>query len=107
MQCLAIINYACKNIDVVTLSVVGNRFPPSNPNLAPISTLTSAKLQCEQGALYSYREAQPVLCLSHLPLDICLLLVYQKSNYSAKYQKYSTCEKSQVVVASSRSEVSS
>lgn len=58
MQCLAIINYACKNIAVVTLSVVGNRFPLSNPNLAPISTLTSAKLQCEQGALYSYREAQ-------------------------------------------------
>jgi len=46
----------CKSIVVVVLNVVIH--PRFHRYLARISIQTSAKLQCEQGALFSYREAE-------------------------------------------------
>jgi len=58
MRSLATINCPCKSIVVVVLNVVGKVHPRFHRYLARISIQTSAKLQCEQGALFSYREAE-------------------------------------------------
>jgi len=51
-------NYRSKSTAAIILSVVGKESPQLPPCLAPISIPIWHLLQCEQGALFSYREAQ-------------------------------------------------
>jgi len=55
--CLRIIKSGYRNINAVILSVIGKVLPQQPLCSAPIHP-DLAKLQCEQGALYSYRQAQ-------------------------------------------------
>lgn len=61
MPSLRLIKLASKNITAVILSVIGKAHPPRPLFSAPRAIPTTAKLPCEQAALYSYRKAQTSL----------------------------------------------